>query len=82
MQILSLAWGILALLGFFVAFIPCLGALNWLNIPFAVAGLILGVIAYANGQPGRRGASAAGIVLCAIAVLIGAKRLIMGGGIL
>lgn len=82
MQILSLAWGILALLGFLVAFIPCLGALNWLNIPFAVIGLILSIIAFLKEAPGRRGLSAAGIVLCAIAVLIGAKRLIIGGGVL
>jgi hypothetical protein len=32
MQILSLVWGILAILGLGIAFIPCLGILNWLNI--------------------------------------------------
>jgi hypothetical protein len=82
MQILSLVWGILALLGFFVAFIPCLGWLNWLNIPFAIAGLILSIIAFASGLPGRRGFSAAGIVLCLIAVFIGAKRLVWGAGVI
>src|SRR5262249_22255616 len=41
MQVLSLIWGLLALLGMFIGIIPCLGALNWLNIPFAVAGLIV-----------------------------------------
>ncbi len=82
MQILSLAWGILAILGFFVGLIPCLGALNWLNIPFAVVGLIISLIAFNQGLPGRRGAAVAGIVLCIIAILIGAKRLALGGGIL
>ena len=82
MQVLSLVWGILALLGFLLAFIPCLGALNWLNIPFAVIGLILGIVAFASAPAGRRGLSGAGIVLCLIAVFIGAKRLIWGGGIL
>ncbi|MBS1875324.1 MAG: hypothetical protein JSU00_19075 [Acidobacteria bacterium] len=82
MQILSLAWGIFALLGLFVGFIPCLGALNWLNIPFSIAGLILSIIAYNKELPGRRSAAATGIILCAIAILLGAKRLVMGGGIL
>ena len=82
MQILSLVWGILALLGFFVAFFPCLGALNWLNIPFAIVGLILSIIAFASGVPGRRGFSIAGIILCLIAVFIGAKRLVWGAGVI
>lgn len=82
MQILSLAWGILALLGFFVAFLPCLGALNWLNIPFAIVGLVISIVAFVKEAPGRRSAAAAGIILCAIAILIGAKRLIMGGGVI
>jgi hypothetical protein len=77
-----LVWGILALVGFFVGVIPCLGWLNWLNIPFAVAGLIVSIISYAGGRPGLRTPSACGIVLCSIAILIGAKRLILGGGII
>lgn len=81
MQIISLAWGILALLGFLVALIPCLGALNWLNIPFSAAGLIVSLIAYAKGMPGNRTPSVVGIILCVIAVFIGAKRLVLGAGI-
>ncbi len=79
MQALSLAWGILALLGFMVAFVPCLGWLNWLNIPFAVAGLILSIIAFASGEPGRRTNSAIGIALCLVAIVIGGKRWVLGG---
>jgi hypothetical protein len=79
MQTLSLAWGILALLGFMVAFIPCLGWLNILNIPFAVIGLVLAIIGFATGTPGRRTPSAVGIILCLIAILIGAKRWLIGG---
>ena len=82
MQVISLAWGILALLGFFVALIPCLGWLNWLNIPFAVAGLIFSIVAYARERIGDRTMSIVAIILCLIAVLIGAKRLVLGGGIL
>ncbi len=82
MQILSLVWGILALCGMFVGFFPCLGALNWLNIPFSVVGLIVSVIALASGKPGNRGGSTAGVVCCAVAVMFGLIRLIAGGGIL
>ena len=45
MEMVSLVWGILAVLGLGVAFLPCLGALNWLNIPFSLIGLIISVIA-------------------------------------
>ncbi len=81
MQVVSLAWGIMALLGFFVGVIPCFGWVNWFNIPFAAAGLILSIIAYVQGRPGFRNPSAWAIALCLIAVLIGAKRLVLGVGI-
>jgi hypothetical protein len=79
MQVLSLAWGILALLGFMVGFIPCLGWVNMLNIPFAIIGLVLSIIGFATGAPGRRTPSAVGIILCLIAIVIGAKRWVIGG---
>jgi hypothetical protein len=82
MQALSLAWGILALLGFLIGFIPCLGALNWINIPFALVGLIVSVIAHNKATPDKKSMAMAGIVMCAIAAIIGYFRLQMGGGIL
>jgi len=82
MQVISLTWGILAIIGMFIGLIPCIGALNWLNIPFAVAGLIVSIIAHATHPGPNKSSSMTGIVLCAIAIVIGAKRLIMGGGIL
>lgn len=82
MQVLCLVWGILALLGMFVAFFPCLGALNWINIPFSLAGLVLSVITVVTTQEIRKGPAIAGLVLCAVAVVLGAIRLIAGGGVL
>ncbi len=82
MLVLSLVWGILAALGMVVAFFPCLGSLNWLNIPFAAAGLILSIVAVATSKQERKGAGVAGLVLCAMAVLFGLIRLALGGGIL
>jgi hypothetical protein len=81
MQALSLAWGILAVLGMLVGFIPCLGWTNWLNIPFAVAGLIFSFVVHVSSAPVRRGSSLAAIILCLIAVLLGSKRLALGLGI-
>ena len=82
MQLVSLVWGILAIVGLGIGFIPCLGALNWLNIPFAVVGLIISIVATTKGVPGRQGAAIAGIVLNALAILLGSLRLVAGGGIL
>jgi hypothetical protein len=82
MQILSLVWGILAILGMLVGFTPCLGALNWLNIPFAAIGLIISIVAWANAPPGKKGGALGGMVCCAVAVVMGLLRLVIGGGIL
>ena len=82
MQILSLVWGILAILGLGIAFVPCLGSLNWLNIPFAIVGLIVSFVAKSQVPGGRSGAAMAGIVLNGIAIILGVIRLVLGGGVL
>lgn len=82
MLVLSLIWGILAAIGMIVAFFPCLGSLNWLNIPFAALGLVFSIVAVATSRQQQKGAGIAGIVLCAVAVLLGLIRLALGGGIL
>ena len=78
MQIVSSVWGILAVLGLVVAFVPCLGWLNWANIPFAVVGLIISITAKSRQ---RSGAATAGIALNAIAIVLGLIRLKLGLGI-
>jgi hypothetical protein len=81
MQALSLAWGILAVGGMLVGFIPCFGWLNWINIPFAFAGLIFSVIAHLTSRGPSRQNSVVAIVLCVLAILLGSKRLVAGFGI-
>jgi hypothetical protein len=81
MTTLSLVWGILAAIGMGVAFLPCLGSLNWLNIPFAGVGLVLSIVALINAKEGPKGGAIAGIVLCGVALLFGTIRLIVGGGL-
>ncbi len=72
MKTLGLILGILAALGMLLAFIPLFGWLNWLNIPFAILGLIFSVIGKSRG----------GTILCIVAILFGILRLALGGGIL
>lgn len=82
MHVVSLVWGVLALLGMLVAFLPCLGSLNWLNIPFSLVGLVLSIFALATVPVTKRNAALAGFLCCLAAVLIGAVRLMLGGGVI
>ena len=61
MQMLSLVWGMLSMVGLGIAFLPCLGSLNWLNIPFAIVGLIISIVAASNAPMGQRGTAACGV---------------------
>ncbi len=72
MKIIGLILGILAAIGMLLAFIPLLGWLNWINIPFAIVGLIFSVISKSKG----------GTILCIVAVIFGMIRLALGGGII
>lgn len=82
MGLLSLLWGIFALLWMLLAFIPLLGWGNWFMIPFAVVGVIVAAIGIAITTPGKRGRAKTGLVLNILAIAIGAFRLLIGGGIL
>jgi hypothetical protein len=79
--VVALLWGILALIGLFIGLVPCLGSLNWLNIPFSLAGLLVSMLAVSQAPIDRKSGAIAGIVMCAIAALVGVVRLVMGGGI-
>jgi len=82
MQFISLIWGILAVVGMLIGFIPCLGAYNWINIPFAAIGLIISIISVVNANPGEsKNSGTSGIVMCAAALIFGVIRLSLGGGI-
>ena len=79
LSIFSLVWGVLAILGMFVGIVPCLGTFNYINIPFAVVGLLFSILAIFLSS--KKELAIAGCVLCAIAVLIGAVRLVVGFGV-
>ena len=82
MQLLGLVWGILAVIGAVIAFFPCLGSFNWLNVPFSIIGLVVSVIGLAKAAPDNRGTGIAAVACCCIAIVIGIIRLIMGAGVL
>jgi hypothetical protein len=81
MQVVGLIWGILAMLGMIVAFFPCLGSLNWVNVPFSIIGLIISVIAMNQAPPDKQAIAKIAVALCTVATLLGVVRLWLGGGI-
>lgn len=82
MGLISLLWGIVALLWMVVALIPLVGWANWLLIPFAAVGAIIAAVGIAFTRSGHEGRAKAGLVLNGIAMVVGAVRLAMGGGLL
>lgn len=69
-NLLSIVFGIVALVIVIPSTIPLLGWGNWLALPFAVAGVGLGALSRTNG--GRN--------FCLIVLAIAIVRLMLGGG--
>ncbi|MFN3517719.1 MAG: hypothetical protein ACK4YM_11270 [Novosphingobium sp.] len=69
-NLLSIVFGIVALVIVIPSTIPLLGWGNWLALPFAVAGVGLGALSRTNG--GRN--------FCLIVLAIAVVRLLLGGG--
>lgn len=72
MNVVSIAIGLVALVGALVGFIPLLGWLNWLVIPLAVVGLVVGLLAHERS--GRN--------VNAVVLVLAVARLAIGGGLL
>ena len=71
-NLVSLIIGAVALVFALIAFLPLLGWANWLIIPLAIIGAVVGMISR----------STAGRNLNLFVILIGVVRLMLGGGIL
>ncbi len=82
MGLISLIWGIVAMVLMVFALIPLLGWANWMVIPFAAVGAIIAAIGIMMSSTGRRGRAKAGLVLNGIVILVGIFRLSLGGGII
>lgn len=72
MNVVSIVIGLVALVGALVGFIPLLGWLNWLVIPLAVVGLVVGLLA--QERSGRN--------VNAVVLVVAVARLAIGGGLL
>ena len=72
LNLVSLIIGAVALLFAVVAFLPLLGWANWLIIPLAIIGAVVGMASR----------STAGRNLNLFVILVGVVRLSLGGGIL
>jgi hypothetical protein len=72
LNLVSLIIGFVALILAIVAFIPLLGWANWLIIPIAILGAVIGM--FSSGTAGRN--------LNLVVIVVGIVRLILGGGIL
>ncbi len=72
LNLASLIIGIVALIFAVIAFLPLLGWANWLIIPLAVIGAAVGMASKSN----------AGRNLNLFVIVVGAIRLMLGGGIL
>jgi hypothetical protein len=71
LNLVSLIIGAVALVFAVVAFIPLLGWANWLIIPLAVVGAVVGMAS--RGTSGRN--------LNLFVIIVGVLRLMLGGGI-
>jgi hypothetical protein len=82
MGLISLLWGIVSIVWMVLALIPLLGWGNWFLIPFAAVGAVIGAVGIGITAPGKRGRAKAGLVLNAIAIIVGIVRLNLGMGII
>ena len=72
LNLISLVIGAVALLLVIPAFLPLLGWMNWLIVPVAVVGLVVGL---ASRQKSGRN-------LNLVVIVIGVVRLMLGGGVI
>ena len=82
MGLISLLWGMFAMLWMVIALIPLLGWGNWFLIPFAAVGAIIAAIGIAVTRSENRGRAKAGLVLNGIVIIVGIVRLSLGGGVI
>src|SRR5687768_5841002 len=82
MGLISLLWGMFAMLWMLLALVPLLGWGNWFLIPFAAIGALIAAIAIALTSREKRGRAKAGLVLNGIVIIVAVVRLNLGGGII
>jgi len=82
MGLISLLWGIAAMLWMVLALVPLLGWMNWFLIAFAAVGAVIAAIGLALTGEGRRGRAKTGLVLNVVVIVVAVARLHLGGGLI
>jgi hypothetical protein len=82
MGLVSVLWGIFAMLWMLLALVPLLGWGNWFLIPFAAVGAIIAAIGMVFTTPAHRGRAKTGLVLNGIVIVVAVIRLHLGGGVI
>lgn len=82
MGLISLLWGIVAMIWMVFALIPVIGITNWLLIPFAAVGAVIAAIGIAITSREKRGRAKAGLVLNGIVIIVAIVRLNLGFGVI
>ncbi len=72
LNIFSILVGLVALVGAIIGLVPLLGWANWIVLPIAAIGALLGLISR----------SSSGMYFCLIVFVIAIVRLYLGGGII
>lgn len=82
MGLISVLWGMVAMVWMVIALIPLIGITNWLLIPFAAVGAIIAALGIMLNRPGYRGLAKTGLVLNGLVLVVATLRLVMFGGVL
>lgn len=82
MGLISVLWGIVAMIWMVFALIPIVGITNWLLIPFATIGAIIAGLGVLLSRAGNRGRAKTGLVLNGIVIFVAIWRLGLGGGMI
>ena len=82
MGLISVLWGVVAMIWMVLALIPLLGWGNWFLIPFAAVGAIIAAIGILFTSDAKTGRAETGLLLNGIVIVVGIVRLGIGGGIL
>ena len=82
MGLISVLWGIVAMLWMLLALVPLLGWANWLLIPFAAVGAVIAAIGMLFSGPGKGSRAKAGLLLNGLVILVAVVRLHLGGGLI
>ena len=82
MGLISVLWGVVAMIWMVLALIPVIGITNWLLIPFAAIGAIIAAIGILFTSTPNRGRAKTGLLLNGIVIVVAIVRLGMGGGII